>query len=249
MPSPETTHEEVRLHKFIASCGVTSRRKAEELIREGRVTVNGEIVTEMGTKVGPDDHVTVDGEGLRPSRLFYILMNKPKGVVTTLDDPQKRRTVKEYLPDVGVRLKPVGRLDMDTEGLILFTNDGELAARMTHAQYGLEKEYQASVAGEMQDRSAMKLAKGVPIEGRKTSPAIFEITGYDPRRNLTHLRIVLHEGRKRQIREMCALVGHEVLSLKRVRIGHLVLRNLAPGQCRALGQFDVKKLRSEVGLD
>lgn len=242
---PDTT---VRLHKYIASAGVSSRRKAEDLIREGRITVNGAVVTEMGIKVSDTDEIAMDGELLKPAKLYYLMMHKPKGVVTTLYDPQKRPTVQKYLPDMGVQLKPVGRLDMDTDGLLLFTNDGEFAARMTHARYGIEKEYLATVSGQVSDRTVNKLCKGLPVEGRMTAQAIFEVTFYDTKKDQTSLRIVLHEGRKRQIREMFMMVGHSVLSLRRIRIAHLLLKGLAPGECRTLGVHDIVKLRGMIGL-
>jgi 23S rRNA pseudouridine2605 synthase len=237
-----------RLHKFIATAGIASRRKAEELIRQGRVQVNGEIVLEMGTKVGPDDEVKVDGETVRTPKMHYVLMNKPKGVVTTLSDPQRRPTVAKFLPDLGVTLKPVGRLDMETEGLLLFTNDGDLAARLTHPRYGVEKEYVAIVQGDLDERTLEKLRKGVYIEGGKTAPAEVRKGRFEPKRGTTRLEITIHEGRYRQIRQMGDAVGHPVVDLRRVRIGPLRLRDMAPGMCRALGQVEVLALKELVGL-
>lgn len=238
-----------RLHKFIAAAGIASRRKAEELIRQGRVEVNGEIVTEMGCKVGPEDEVRVDGEVAKQAKLHYVLMNKPKGVVTTLSDPQRRPTVAKLLPDLGVALKPVGRLDMDSEGLLLFTNDGELAARLTHPRYGVEKEYVVLVEGDIDERGLERLRKGVHIEGGKTAPAKVRKGRFDPKRGTSRLEITLHEGRNRQIRQMTDAVGHRVVDLRRVRIGPLRLRDMAPGMCRILGKTEVDALRRLVGLE
>lgn len=233
-----------RLHKRIAASGLCSRRAAEDLIREGRVTVNGELVIELGVKVGPDDVVAVDGRTLTEAKLYTLLLNKPKGYVTTLKDPQGRRTIADLLPDLGVQLKPVGRLDKDTEGLLICTNDGDLALRLTHPRYGIEKEYLAVVEGEPDDKSLEKLRKGIYIEGGKTSPAF---VARDPRSGST-LKIIIHEGRKRQIRLMCLAIGHPVKSLKRVRIGHLRIRGVPRGTCRMLGKVEVEELRKSVGL-
>ena len=137
----ESKQELERLHKYIAKCGICSRRKAEELILEGRVQVNGDVITELGTKIKPDDKIMVDGTPVQAQKLYYVVMNKPKGVLTTMSDPQNRPTIVNYIPTVGAVLKPVGRLDKETEGLLLLTNDGEFAARLTHPRYGIEKEY------------------------------------------------------------------------------------------------------------
>lgn len=238
-----------RLHKFIASCGVASRRAAEQLIVEGRVSVNGESVTQLGTKIDPEqDRVEVDGLTLKEPARFTVLLNKPKGVVTTLNDPQRRPTVKRYLPDVGSPLKPIGRLDMDSEGLILCTNDGELHGRVGHPRHNIEKEYRVIVRGDVTDRDVEKLRKGILIEGKKTAEAQVYKESYEARRDTTLLKMILHEGRNRQIRLMCAAIGHPVQSLKRVRIGFLTDRGLPVGQCRALGKPELERLRAMVGL-
>ena len=248
-PSSKTSNTNVgaeRLHKFIASCGVCSRRKAEELIAEGRVQVNGKIIQEQGTKVTPEDTVRVDGGVIHQPKLYYVLMNKPKGVVTTMSDPQRRRTVMDYLPDLGANLKPVGRLDKDTEGLLLFTNDGELASRLTHPSHKVDKTYIADVLGTVDERIARKLAMGVILDDRKTKPAVVKILGNTSK--TTRLKITIHEGRKRQVRRMCEVVGHPVENLKRLSVGQLVLKGIAAGQCRVLGMREVEKLRKSVGL-
>lgn len=246
MKTPEPADE--RLHVRIAHAGFCSRRAAERLIQEGRVTVNGELVIEMGVRVRPEDEVAVDGIPVGTAKTYTVLLNKPTGVVTTLSDPQGRPTVVRYLPDYGVQLKPIGRLDMDTEGLLLCTNDGELAHRLSHPRYGIEKEYQAVVTGIPDDKALDRLRKGVFIEGRKTAPAKVEIVHAEEKRNSTSIRLTLHEGRKRQVRLMCEAVGHPVQTLRRVRIGPLILKGLRAGECRLLGQKEIDQLRRLVGL-
>jgi 23S rRNA pseudouridine2605 synthase len=238
----------MRLHRYIAQSGITSRRKAEELIREGRVMVNDSVVVEMGTKVEPGDHVTVDGETIAALEHQTVMLNKPKGVVTTLDDERGRQTVVSLLPPSLQGLKPVGRLDKDTEGLLLLTTDGELAARLTHAKFGVEKEYVATVEGRPTDATLDKLRRGVFVDGRRTAPAQFKLISFDERRQITTLNIVLHEGRKRQIRLMCLYSGHPVRTLRRVRIGNLLLKGMAPGEARLVPKKDLDRLKSMVGL-
>jgi 23S rRNA pseudouridine2605 synthase len=238
----------VRLHRYIAQCGLTSRRKAEDLIREGRVAVNGVTVRQMGVLVEPEDKVEVDGTQLSRPRRQVFLLNKPKGVVTTLSDPQGRPTIVKFLPPHAVGVKPVGRLDKDTDGVILLTNDGALAARLTHPRYGVEKEYEATVRGQVSDNDVERLAKGVCIKGGKTAPAQVEKLGWNEREDTTRLRIVLHEGRKRQVRLMAESVGHPVVSLTRVRFAFLRKRGMRPGECRSLTQEETARLERMVGL-
>jgi len=239
----------MRLHKFIANAGLTSRRKAEDLIKEGRVTVNGDVVDVMGVLVAEDDDVRVDGKPLLQPRMYYLVMNKPKGLLTTSSDPFGRETVMKLLPDLGVALKPVGRLDKDTEGLLIFTNDGDLAMRLTHPRFGIEKEYLAIVSGSPDAKDLERIRKGIYIDGKRTMPAQAELKSFDEKSQLGKLSLILHEGRKRQVRLMCEAIGHPVVSLKRVRIGHLRLRDMAPGECRALGKSDISKLNdaTQVG--
>ncbi len=202
----------------------------------------------MGVKVGPEDEVRVDGELVRTARHYTLLLNKPTGVVTTLHDPQGRPTIQRFLPDFGVQLKPVGRLDMDTEGLLLVTNDGDLAHRLAHPKFGIEKEYQARVQGVPSDKALKELRTGVFIEGRRTYPADVRVTYADARGEHSVLHITIHEGRKRQIRLMCAALGHPVISLKRVRLGPFTLKGMRPGEARVLGKKEIEALRQAVGL-
>jgi pseudouridine synthase len=225
-----------------------SRRAAETLISSGRVTVNGVLVVEMGRKVGPEDEVAVDGMVIDSAKSFTLILNKPKGCVTTLMDPQRRPTIVKYLPDLGVQLKPVGRLDMDTEGLLICTNDGELANRLAHPRYGVEKEYHATVMGIPDEKALDKLRNGVHIEGGKTRPAKIELAHAAGKTGNASLYITLHEGRKRQVRLMCEAVGHPVSALKRVRVGPLTVRGMRAGECRMLGKVEVATLRKLVGL-
>ncbi|AIE86967.1 pseudouridine synthase [Fimbriimonas ginsengisoli] len=249
-PKRETVDDGMeRLHVRIAHSGLCSRRAAEKLILEGRVEVNGNIVAELGYKVAETDEVRVDGQSIRTTKTYTILLNKPSGVVTTLNDPQGRPTIVKYMPDYGVQLKPVGRLDMDTEGLLLCTNDGELAHRLSHPRYGVEKEYQAVVLGIVGEEAMEKLRTGVFVEGKKTSPAKVELIHAEPKTNTTGLRITIHEGRKRQVRLMCETVGHLVKSLKRTRYGPLKLKGMRVGEARLLGKKEVDDLRQLVGLE
>jgi len=250
-PAPKRDPDEEgleRLHVRIAHSGICSRRAAEKLILEGRVEVNGQIVVELGYKVAPEDNVRVDGVGLRTTKVYTVVINKPLGVVTTLSDPQGRPTIVRFLPDYGVQLKPVGRLDMDTEGLLVCTNDGDLAHRLAHPKYGVEKEYQAVVLGIPTDEELETLRTGVYIEGKKTFPAKVEVIHAEPKSNTTGLRIIIHEGRKRQVRLMCEAVGHPVKSLKRVRYGPLRIKGMRSGEARLMGKKEVDELRVLVGL-
>ncbi len=245
----EGTEEGDRLHVRIARAGICSRRAAEKLILEGRVMVNGNIVMDMGVKVGPDDEVKVDGQSIGTAKTYTVMLYKPTGVVTTMSDPQGRPTIVRYLPDYGVMLKPVGRLDMDTEGLLLCTNDGELAHRLAHPRYGIEKEYQVLVKGIVEEKALKDLKRGVFIEGRRTAPAQVEVVHAEPKADTTALRITIHEGKKRQVRIMCDTVGHPVISLKRFRLGPLYIKGMRSGEAKLLGQKEVNQLRALVKLD
>lgn len=225
-----------RLQKVLARTGVGSRRVCEELIAGGRVTVNGEVAV-LGRRVHPDsDHIEIDGVAIsvKPGLVYYLL-NKPRGVVTTAADPQGRRTVVDLVPGEP-RVFPVGRLDADTEGLLLITNDGELAHRLTHPSFGVEKEYLAEVQGTPSAGDLRRLREGVHLADGQTAPARVSTLGP----NL--LRITIHEGRNRQVRRMCETVGHPVVRLVRTRIGPLAERSLKPGEWRELTPKEVRSL-------
>jgi len=238
----------VRLNKLLSQAGVASRRAADELIAQGRVELNGGIVTELGTKADLDhDEVKVDGRRLkRPPARRYLLMFKPRGVVSTRADPQQRTTVVDLLARAGVAgyFYPVGRLDFDSEGLILLTNDGEFAERVTHPRYELERTYEAHVAGVPDDRDLDRLRRGVEIEGRRTLPAkvrlLRTLASNDGPRGLIELTI--REGRNRQVRYMCDAIGHPVDRLRRTRIGPIADPSLAPGDFRDLTAAEVRAL-------
>jgi pseudouridine synthase len=234
----------VRLQKILSQAGIASRRAAEALIAEGRVTVNGATVREMGTKADPAaDDVRVDGRRIKgPERHRYILLNKPSGYVTTRSDPQRRPTVLDLLRGVREYVYPVGRLDYDTEGLLLLTNDGDLAARLTHPRHGVERTYEARVAGVPDERDLERLRTGIPLEGRRTLPAAVDLVTRG-RSAESVLRITIREGRNRQVRRMCEAVGHPLRALRRTRIGPLVDRRLQPGQWRELTEQEIGALR------
>lgn len=241
----------VRLQKLLSQAGIASRRSAEKLIAEGRVTVNGRTIREMGVKADPAvDDIRVDGRRLRqPERLRYILLNKPAGFVTTRSDPARRPTVMDLLAGVREYVYPVGRLDYDTEGLLLLTNDGDLAARLTHPRHEVERTYEATVAGTPDQEAVERLRRGIPLDGRRTMPAEVALVGHGkaPRKGTPYgfLVITIREGRNRQVRRMCEAVGHPVQKLRRVRIGPISDRRLRPGEWRELTLVEVKKLKVE----
>ena len=232
-----------RLQKVLARVGIGSRRVSEDLIAEGRVTVNGEVAV-LGRRVDADhDQIVVDGVPLsvRPGLVYYLL-NKPAGVVTTASDPQGRATVVQLVPDEP-RVFPVGRLDAGTEGLLLLTNDGDLTQRLTHPRFGVDKEYLAEVSGAPSTKALRALREGIDLDDGRTAPA--RVTAVEP----TVLRIVIHEGRNRQVRRMCDAVGHPVLRLVRVRIGPLADRALAPGAWRELTTAEVQGLERAAAAE
>ena len=235
----------LRLQKILSQAGVASRRASEKLIADGRVTVNGQTIRELGTKADPArDDVRVDGRRIKSAAARrYILLNKPRGYVTTRKDEKRRRTVLDLLEGVREYVYPVGRLDYDTEGLLLLTNDGELAAALTHPRHGVERTYEARVAGMPDERALEKLRKGVPLDGRRTMPAEVRLLNKDPEADGV-LLITIREGRNRQVRRMCEAVGHPVDRLKRTRIGPIGDRKLRPGEWRELSPEEVRKLRS-----
>ena len=235
-----------RLQKVLAQAGIASRRAAETLIAEGRVSVNGSVVREMGTKAdaGVDD-IRVDGRRIKaPQTLRYILLHKPAGYVSTRADPQRRPTVLDLLQGVREYIYPVGRLDYDSEGLLLLTNDGELAATLTHPRHGVERTYEAQVTG-MPDAEALeRLRKGIPLDGRRTLPADVAVLNRGRGDRHVVLVITIREGRNRQVRRMCEAVGHPVRTLTRTRIGPLEDRRLKPGRWRELTPQEIRTLKT-----
>lgn len=232
-----------RLHAYLARRGVASRRAAERLISAGRVRVNGEVVDALGTKVDAErDCVELDGRAVLAAEMTRsIVLNKPRGVVCTVSDPQGRPTVVDLVPR-DRRVYPVGRLDYDSEGLIVLTNDGELAFFLTHPRHAVEKEYRALVRGHLDGALLDRLRDGVLLDGSRTTPADVDVIGREG--PLWWLRVIVHEGRNRQIRRMADAVGLEVVRLVRIRVGGLELGDLRPGAWRQLGLAELARLRS-----
>jgi 23S rRNA pseudouridine2605 synthase len=229
----------MRLNAFLARAGVASRRRADELIKAGRVTVHGEP-GQLNTVVGASDRVEVDGRGVVRQPLRYVLLYKPAGVVTTARDPQGRPTVVELVPHEP-RVVPVGRLDVDTTGALLLTNDGPLAHRLAHPRYGVEKTYVVEVEGDPDEDALRRLCEGVELEDGHTAPARARLLG--PGR----VELVVHEGRKHQVKRMLAAVGHSVARLHRSGYAGLTLEGLEPGECRELEPSEVKRLTALRG--
>jgi pseudouridine synthase len=238
--------EPVRINRFLAAAGAGSRRAVEDLVRTGRVAVNGEVERDLARRIGPEDLVTVDGRPVGREAPVHVLLHKPAGVVTTARDPQGRRTVLD-LVDVPARLFPVGRLDRDTTGALLLTNEGELAHRLMHPRHEVEKTYVATLRGDVSDEALRRLAAGVDLDGRPTAPARVRILERQP--GWTVLELVLHEGRNRQVRRMADAVGHSVLALHRPRYGPLRLGRLRPGGWRMLTAGEVAALWAASGLE
>ena len=234
-----------RLNKFLASCGVASRRGADKLIEEGKVKVNGKVVTELGVSVNPaNDNVTVDGIKVKPVADYsYIMLYKPKGCITTVSDDKGRKTVFDYLTDVNIpHLVPVGRLDYDTEGLLILTNDGDLPYSLTHPSHEVEKTYLVKVEGEMPEHKLAQLRKGVIVDGEKTNRSRVKLIEYKD--GISRLRVTITEGRNRQIRKMFEAVEREVVFLKRIAVGELRLGGLARGAYRYLTDEEIAYLKT-----
>ena len=231
----------MRLQKYLASCGVASRRASEKLIADGRVSVDGLVITEMGTQVEEGQHVTVDGKPVTPeAEKHYLMYHKPAGEVTTAHDPEGRATVLDRFKDYPVRLYPVGRLDYDSEGLLLLTNDGDLTERMLHPSREVEKVYLARVSNVVTPEEARRLERGVMVDGRMTARAKAKILS---QQNLfTDMLITIHEGRNRQVRKMVEQIGHQVVLLRRIRFGPLKLGDLPRGMWRPLTQEELKQV-------
>lgn len=239
-----------RLQKVMAYAGIGSRRACEEMIRQGRVQVNGQIVTELGTRVDPTrDKIVVDDQPLAADAPpIYLLLHKPPGYLSTTTDPYGRPTVMDLL-SVPQRVYPVGRLDQDSEGLLLLTNDGPLTQRLTHPRYQHEREYKVLVLGQPRRQALRALRQGIELEDGKTSPAQVRLIKGEPApKGMIWLCIILREGRKRQIRRMCAAVGHPVQRLIRLRTGPLHLGDLKPGASRRLTRQEIRSLQTSGGL-
>lgn len=234
-----------RLQKVIANAGFCSRRKAEELIMHGKVMVNGEKILELGKKVEPTDIITIDGMMLKREEKEYVLLYKPRGVVTTTSDEHDRKTVLD-LVDTNKRLYPIGRLDYDTTGILLLTNDGELANLLMHPKNKIDKVYIAKVKGFVTKEEVMKLSRGVLIDNKKTAPAKVRVRKYDKKTNTSIVEITIHEGKNHQVKNMFLAVNHEVIKLKRERIAFLDLSGLKSGEYRYLNHKEVKKLYNFV---
>jgi pseudouridine synthase len=238
----------VRLQKILSQAGAASRRAAEELIILGRVSVNGHTVRQLGSKADPAaDDIRVDGRRIRPAEHHrYILLNKPRGVITTRHDPQRRRTVLDLLQSVREYVYPVGRLDYDTEGLLLLTNDGDLAAALTHPRHGVARTYEARVAGMPSAGALARLRSGIPLDGKRTQPADVVLMSRGLHAQHGVLRITIREGRNRQVRRMCEAVGHPVTQLTRIGIGPIRDRTLKPGEWRELTGSELRALRKSL---
>lgn len=239
---------QIRLQKFLSQAGIASRRASETLILDGRVTVNGITVKELGTKVNPEsDIIEVDGKICNiKDDYIYILLYKPKGILTSVKDPFKRPTVIDLLKGIKEKVVPVGRLDKDTEGLLLLTNDGDLTYKITHPRFEVVKTYIARVEGTIDEKDIKALEKGIMLEDGLTSPAKVRIIKKFDKSTVIELKI--HEGRKRQVRRMCDAIGHPIISLKRTQIGRLSLKGLKVGQWRYLNQEEmnyIKRLKGE----
>ena len=234
-----------RLQKVIAEAGVASRRKAEELIVSGKVKVNNKIVTKLGTKVNPSDQIEVDNKIIEKENKEYYLLNKPRGVITSTSDDKNRKTVTELI-ETNCRIYPVGRLDYDTTGLILLTNDGVLTNKLTHPSSNIEKTYIAKVEGLVSGYAIKKLRAGVIIDGKRTSKAKVKLKSIDKKNNKSLVELTIHEGRNHQVRKMFESIGYEVLKLKREKYANLDLRGLKPGEYRKLTNKEIAVLYSMV---
>lgn len=235
--------EQVRLQKFLASNGIASRRKCEELISQGKVAINGKIVTELGIKINPEtDQITYNGKKVenKSTNFVYILLNKPIGVVTTAKDQFGRESVLD-LVKVPERIVPVGRLDMYTSGALILTNDGDFVYQLTHPKHEITKTYNATVVGKVTQEEMEMLRKGVKIEDYVTRPAKVKILKIDDEKNLSRLEITIHEGKNRQVRKMCEAIGKKVIALHRSKIGNLHVKDLKLGTWRYLKKSEIQK--------
>ena len=236
----------MRINKYIASCGVASRRKAEELIISGRVTINGELITELSTTVDETkDIVEVDGVPInQEEKKVYILLNKPEGYITTVKDQFDRPSVLDILKEVDERVYPVGRLDYETSGLLILTNDGDLTYKLTHPKHEVEKTYLAMVNGIISPEEKRRFENGLQIEDYTTAKAKLKIVKADEEKNYSVCKITIHEGRNRQVRKMCKAIGHPVRNLRRIQMGRINIRGLEVGEYRNLTDEEVAYLKT-----
>lgn len=234
----------IRLQKYLADASIASRRKSEQIILDGHICVNGKVVTELGTKVDTErDIVTYKGNEVKINNNYiYIMFHKPEGCVTTVHDQFERKTVMDYIQDIEERIYPVGRLDFDTSGLLILTNDGDLTYRLTHPKHNIEKVYIANVIGEPTKEEINKFEKGLYIDNYKTSQAKLYIVKRNG--NLTSIKVVIREGRNRQVRKMCEAINHPVRNLKRIATGKLFLGELKRGEYRHLTKEEVNYLKN-----
>jgi len=239
----------IRINKYISECGVTSRRGAEALIAEGRVKLNDVVLNKVGAVIDETtDRVFIDDAEIKPvTQKVCILLNKPRSVMTTLSDPFKRKTVVAYLKRLGHRVYPVGRLDFDTEGVLLLTNDGDLAYRLAHPRYKIHKVYEARVTGVFLIEDAAKIQRGIVLDDGAVGHARVDILA--PAKGATRIRLTLTEGRKREVRQLCEKVGHPVELLRRIEYAGLTSKGLSPGEWRHLTDRELDRLKKLVGLD
>ncbi|MCP3772498.1 rRNA pseudouridine synthase [Paenibacillus sp. MZ04-78.2] len=236
-----------RLQKVLAEAGVASRRKCEELITAGRVEVNDKVVTTLGVKVDPSqDFIKVDGKPIRRQSKVYVIFNKPKGVITSAQDPEGRKTVTEFFKNIKQRIYPIGRLDYETEGLLLLTNDGEFAHLLTHPKHHVPRTYLATVKGVPHGSLLDKLKNGIELEDGMTAPAEVEYQDVRPETNESVVKITIYEGRNRQVRRMFDAIHHPVIKLKRVQFGPLLLSGIPRGKFRHLTPQEINELRQEA---
>lgn len=231
-----------RLQKVLAHAGIASRRKAEQIILEGRVKVNGEIINELGRQVSKQDKIEVDNVPIYQEAPVYYLFYKPRGIITSVSDDKKRKTVADYFLHSNERVYPVGRLDYDTTGLLIVTNDGSLTQQLTHPSHEIDKVYVAKVKGIALRKTLLPLTKGIKIKGRKTAPANFQILSVDTKKQTSVVQLTIHEGRNHQVKDMLDTVGYPVQKLKRERICDLTLEGLHPGEYRRLTKKEIHAL-------
>ncbi len=236
----------MRINKFIAHSGVASRRKAEELIKKGLVTINGQVITEFALTVKSGDRVEVEGLPIYNEEKVYYLLHKPRGVISSVSDDKGRKTVLDLLPEVKERIYPVGRLDWDTSGVLILTNDGDFTDKMIHPRNEINKVYVARVQGIADKEKLRPLTRGITVDGRKTQPAVYKILKVDPVKQRSVVELTIHEGRNHQVKKMFEAVGMPVDKLSRTCFAHLDLTGLRPGEFRRLNKKEISKLHEEA---